>query len=405
MMQDLIIPDSVLERLAKTGPGLELWWDSSPLVYENWQNKLVDTATADKRDLLAAQLKRLYDPLNPAASVFRGVTTNPPLSLNAMKDNPEYWQTWVHDYHLKHPYEDVEQVFWALYKEIVKRGAEAFMPIYQASGYKYGHLSGQLDPRVAFDYETMLAQALELSQLSPNVMIKVPGTKEGVQVIRELTSRGISTNSTLCFVVSQFVAVAEAVQDGLLEARRKGVNLSGWRSVVTQMSARWENAKEFDRDAEVNEVRLDESLKRLASIAIFKRAHLIFRWRAYPSKMLICSLRMGPVENQQQRVWHLELTAGADAVFTLPPDYIAQLITQADHLTFQPRIWEEIPETAQVLLRRVPYFRRGFDEDGYTLEEFNTLPPLVSTYNQFSAATEKMVDFVRQALPVGAQAA
>ena len=48
-----------------------------------------------------------------------------------------------------------------------------------------------------------LAQALELANLSPNVMIKVPGSKEGYEVLKFLTSRGISTNNTLTFVLPQ----------------------------------------------------------------------------------------------------------------------------------------------------------------------------------------------------------
>jgi transaldolase len=65
----------------------------------------------------------------------------------------------------------------------------------------------------------MLRQASELAALSPNVMIKVPGTAEGLPVLRELTRCGISTNCTLAYTVSQFVAAAEEVQAGLAAAR------------------------------------------------------------------------------------------------------------------------------------------------------------------------------------------
>jgi transaldolase len=89
----------------------------------------------------------------------------------------------------------------------------------------------------------MLRQAYDLAALSPNVMVKVPGTREGTPVLRELTRRGIATNCTLAYTVPQFVAVAEQVQAGLREARTNDVDLTGWRSVVTHMSARWEDAR------------------------------------------------------------------------------------------------------------------------------------------------------------------
>ena len=80
-------------------------------------------------------------------------------------------------------------------------------------------------------------------------MVKVPGSREGIPVLRELTKRGISTNCTLAYTVPQFVAVAEAVDAGLSEARSSDVDLTGWKSVVTDMSARWEAAPEFVTEA------------------------------------------------------------------------------------------------------------------------------------------------------------
>lgn len=389
------IPESVIERLSKTTPGSEIWFDSSPLVFENWAQKLITEAPKEKRDILEVQLHRLYDPANINQSLFRGVTTNPPLSLNAIQDNPEYWKEWIRAYLIKKPTASVDEVYWELYKEIVRQGAQALLPIFNASAFRQGYLSGQVDPRSAFNAEQMLAQALELSSLAPNVMIKVPGTAEGIRVIRKLTARGISTNATLCYVLSQFIAVAEAVDGGLMEARRNGVDLTAWRSVVTHMCARWEDAVEFKEQAQAAGFSLATEFKRWGSICIFKRAYKIFRRRAYPSKLLICSLRLGPVINGEQRVWHLENTAGADAIFTLPPSFINQLFQEAGHIDFKPRIWEPVPEAILTELNKVPYFQRGMDEHGYTHAEFNTLSPLCSTYNEFSAATEKMVSFVR----------
>jgi transaldolase len=349
----------------------------------------------EKRSVLAEQLHRYYDPGSPAA-LFRGVTTNPPLSLTAIQDDPERWTQWIIGYLHEHPDRSVEEIFWALYKEIVRLGADAFRPMFEASGYRYGYISGQVDPRQAFDADRMLQQARELSALAPNVMIKVPGTAEGLTVLRRLTAQGVSTNCTLAYVVPQFVAVAEAVQSGLLQARANGVDLTRWRSVVTDMCARWENAPEFQAQAAQAGVELTPESKRWAGVAIFKRAYQIFRARAYPSKMLLCSVRMGPTEEGRLYVRHLEETAGADVVITLPPAFLTEFLTQADHVKFEPRIWKDIPDTEMARLQQVPYFNRAYESDGIAPDQFNTLPPLVSTYHEFAAATEKMVAFVRE---------
>ncbi|MCE1252631.1 MAG: transaldolase [Anaerolineae bacterium] len=387
-------PESVLERFLKTSPGLEVWWDSSPLVYPNWSEKLVSQAAPEKRDVLAAQLKKWYDPADAASTLFAGVTTNPPLSLAAMQNDPPRWQAWIKDYQTQHPKADVEDVFWALYKEIVRLGAEAFLPLFESSGYLKGHLSGQVDPRRFFDGELMLRQGLELAALAPNVMVKIPGTREGVDVIRELTARGISTNCTAGYIVPQFVAVAEAVQAGLAEARAKGVDLSHWRSVVTYMSARWENSPVFVEQAQRAGITLTEEDRRWAGVALFKKAYRVYRERAYPSKMLVCSVRMGP--NDKTRCAHLEEMAGASAVFTLPPNFLGELFTDGENLQFESRVWQDIPAEIMQRLQKIPYFKESYEPDGMKQKDFNTIAPLVSTFNEFSGATQKMVDFVKE---------
>ena len=395
MIADTFRP-SLLERFMATNSGLEVWWDSSPLVFESWRRKVLDLAPAERRAGLAAELLRLWDPAHPAETEFRGVTTNPPLSLAAMRDDPERWGAWIADYVRANPEAPTETVFWALYTEIVRLGAAAFHPLHAASGRRFGHLSGQVDPRRAFDPETMLRQALELAALGENVMVKIPGSKEGLGVLRALTARGIPTNCTSAYTVPQFIAVAEAVQAGLLEARAAGVDLTGWKSVVTDMSARWENMPEFAASAEAAGVTLSPEDRRWAGVAVFKQAQRVFRSRAYPSKMLICSVRVGPTIDGVTRCWHLEETAGADAVFTLPPAFLTDFVLHCDGLDFRPRIWDDIPADVFAKLRKVPYFVAGYEPDGATVDEFNAMPALQSTYREFSKATEDMVAFVAE---------
>ena len=392
------VPATILDRLRDTSSGLEIWWDSSPLVYPGWTKKLVATVAKDERETLVQQLRRLYDPSHPARTLFTGVTTNPPLSYLAIQDDPDRWSAWVREQALAHPDRDATGVGWALYKEIVRRGAELFRPVHEASDYAYGHLSAQVDPYTFFDAEAMLGQALELKALGPNIAIKIPGTLEGIGVLARLTALGVSTNCTAAYTVPQFIAAAEAVQAGLLEARTHRVDLTGWRSVVTYMSARWEGAPEFEQQAAQQGLSLSAEDRRWAGVAIFKNAYRIFRERAYPSKMLICSLRLGPVVDGSTRCWHLEETAGARAVFTLPPPFLTELFTKAEHLTFEPRIRHELPADVMERLQRIPYFNAAYRPDGLTPSEFNQLPPLLSTWKEFKEATDKIVAFAAQAI-------
>ncbi len=389
-----MIKKSVIEKLWEVNPEAEIWWDSSPIIFDRWRAKMIEKA-ADKEEM-KTWLDRLYHRDNPPGkNILRGVTTNPPLSYNAIKDDPEYWTRWVDQLIAEDRCKDTEVVFWQTYKEIVRRGAELYLPVFEATRYKYGFISGQVDPRIRQDVGKMVAQGIELHTISPNVMIKVPGTVEGYEVIRQLTARGIATNNTLAFIVPQFMACMKAVVAGLKEAGDKGVDLTRWRSVITAMSARYGTLGDLQKEAAERNIDLSEAEVRWAEIAIFKKAcRLVKESRDYPGKMLLCSMRMSPEVDGQIRSWHVEKSAGADIVYTCPPPYIEGLLEKGQHIEFSNQIEEPVPEKVMEKLMKIPYFKRGYAEDGYRPEEFNQHPALAATAKEFSGATQSMVDFV-----------
>ncbi len=389
---------SPLERLMETHPQLEIWWDSSPLVYSSWAEGLIKKSHRDHAHVVKEMLQRLFDPDHPEETLFRGVTTNPPLSLSVIKTHESYWAQVVDGLIEQNPCVDKETLFWLTYKEIVRRGAAMFRSVFERSHHRYGYLSGQVDPRSLYDREKMIAQAMELAGLGPNVMVKVPGTKEGYEVITFLTSKGISTNNTLTFVLPQLMACANAVRQGLAIAKENGVDLSRWRSVITHMTARYGDLGDLKTEAESLGLTLSEAEVRWAEIAIFKKAYRLLKEKGYPSKMLICSMRISPVIDGKKYCWHLEKLAGGDIVLTCPPTFIEGVLESLADTEFRPQIEEEVPTSILQKLRRIPYFEKAYHEDGLTHDEFNTHPVLLKTGAEFSKATETMVDFVARRL-------
>jgi transaldolase len=393
---------NLLEKLVQVSPGMEIWWDSSPVIFANWCRKLLaKTQEEGDREILRRQFARMYDGKDPAAWLFRGVTTNPSLSLQAIRDDEPYWKSVVQGMIRENKGIDRESLFWLLYKEIVRRGSDMFLPLFEKSGYREGYLSGQVDPRKCYDRDAMLKQADDLAAINPNVMIKVPGTKEGYEVIEILTARGISTNNTATFVLPQLMDCAKSVQRGLEKAKANGVDLSRWRSVITHMEARYGDLGGLRDFAKEKGIELTEAEVRLAELAIFKKAYRLVKERNYPSKMLSCSLRGGPKVDGVLKIWHLEEKAGADIVVTCPPTFIDEVIhfPGQENIVFEPgRIGKEIPKETLDKLLRVPYFERAYAEDGYSRDEYKSLPPLVKTVEQFSKATDDMADFAGKCL-------
>lgn len=394
----------VLEKLAATNPDCEIWWDSSPLVYESWKKGVLASAPAAKKADWEAQLTRLFDPATIDAEGrmgFGGVTTNPPLSLQAIQNDPDFWMQEIRRIAAENPQDDVEGIYWKTYLEVVRQSALMILPVYDASNGRYGYLSGQVDPRFVTDFDLMLAQGLQLAALGRNVMVKIPGSAEGYRVIEELTARGIATNNTTSFTVPQYVECMNAVSRGLERARAAGVDLSRWRSVITHMSARLGNVGDLKVQADLRGISLTPEEILHGEMAVLKRAYRHGKATGHPSKMLQCSMRVTDEgEGGTASSWHISKIAGGDFVYTCPPGYIAQLMQAEDRLPeFEASaIDEDAPAEVIEKLRQLPYFRQAYDFDGMLPAEFSRFAAFAATANEFAAATRRTVDFVARAL-------
>ncbi|MBN2582203.1 MAG: transaldolase [Planctomycetes bacterium] len=390
------VPASVIEELAATGGGIEIWWDSSPLIFKPWVDEVVGQACDCSKERLRTQLERLYCEKTPEKSVFVGCTTNPPLSWQAIQKDRPRWDAWIKAEHKKNPKMTQKELFWHTYRAVVKAGAEAFLPVFKKSNFKMGYVSGQVDPRILTDTAKMVEQGIALNKEFPNVMIKMPGTKEGVDAIEEMTARGIPTNATLTFALSQLTGVAEAVLRGLKRARASNVDLSKWRSVVTMMLGRLEDHAEFANQCKAAGIELTAEKKRLAGLAVFKKAVRLFKERGYESKMLAASMRTGPKVAGREKVWHLEHLAGGNVVLTVFPNVFEGLLAGYDAGELRPHIDDAVPQNVIDELLKTKYFQQAYNEDGLKPAEWISYPPVVATGTQFAEATDEMEAYIGQ---------
>lgn len=388
--------ESAVERLIKTNPDMEIWWDSSPLIFKGWVEKLVNAAEPSRKAPLKEQLLRLYNAEDPAKSVFRGCTTNPPLSWGAVQSDPKYWGDWIAKQSQTNPGLDQKKLAWVTYKEIVKRGAEMFLPIYEASHGRFGWISGQLDPRLFTEVDQMVKDADELRALGANVMVKVPASMQGMEVLRILASKGISTNTTTCFTLPQIMASADATMAGMKLAEKNKVDLSKWRAVITMMIGRLTEHEVLDMQAERKNIKLSWQDKHWYGIAVFRRAYRILTEGGYPSKMLACSMRAGPLVAGKMQYWDLQKLAGGDIVYTCPPYVLEPLFDAGDDMQFRPEIEEPVPQDVMDKMLQIPYAIQAYDPNGLALEQFNTHPATISTVEMFTKAFSSLEGFAAE---------
>ena len=150
-----------------------------------------------------------------AEDAVTGVTSNPTIFEKAISGSTDYDDAIrrMLDEGLSEP----RDVFFALAVEDIQMAADELRGAHEASGGADGLGSLEVAPNLAHDTKGTIAQARELwRRLSrPNVLIKVPGTAEGIPAIRELTADGVNVNVTLLFSVDRYREAAEAYLEGL----------------------------------------------------------------------------------------------------------------------------------------------------------------------------------------------
>lgn len=384
---------SAMQRLSETSDNMELWWDSSPLIFDTWKKEMLEKAEPLKKEMLEKQLTVLFDDKNPEDTLFDGVTTNPKLTRKVLDLLPDVVAPIVDEIIEGNKAKSDYLLAWKAYKEITKKGATLYMPLFEKSGFKKGYVSAQVDPRLVTDIKKMLHQAMELKELSDNIMVKVPGSHEGIYLTEILTSLGIPTNETLVFHVPQVVAVAEAVKAGLENGRKNKVDYSKWRSVITIMIGRFEERPEFEESARSVGMELTEELKRWSGIAIAKKAHQILNdpSNGYSSKLLLCSARPGPGDGN---IYHIEKVAGSNMVYTLNPEIIDDFMTICSQKKIYSQIKEPVPAEIMSKLEKIPYFMQGYEVDGIKREDFVDHTSFVMTREQFSDSMAEIEEYI-----------
>ena len=161
-----------------------------------------------------------------------GVTTNPAIFSNAISTSQLYQQDIIK---MRNQGMEVEDIITELTCSDVKDACDIFLDTFEKTNGIDGRVSIEVDPRYARDTEKTVAQARDLWKRigAPNLLIKVPATKEGLPAIRELIAAGISVNVTIIFSVSRYREVLEAYQSGIADRANSGNKSSDTHSVAS----------------------------------------------------------------------------------------------------------------------------------------------------------------------------
>jgi len=160
------------------------------------------------------------------------VTSNPSIFEKAIGSGTAYDREILE---LAHQGCSAAEIFDRLAIDDVRAACDVLAPVYLGSGGDDGFVSVEVSPKLAYDTEQTIAEAHRIFTAvdRPNVMIKIPGTKEGIPAVRACLQAGLNINVTLLFSLSQYDAVAEAYMDALEERLRRDLTLRGTSSVAS----------------------------------------------------------------------------------------------------------------------------------------------------------------------------
>jgi transaldolase len=229
----------------------------------------------------------------------------------------------------------------------------------------------------------MLEQGLRFAGLAPNIQVKFPATRAGIQAIELATAAGVNINATVCFTVPQAIAVAEAVERGLDVLAGRGGDVAAMAPVCTIMVGRLDDWMRIlvERD----DIAVHPDVLNWAGVAAFKRAYGIFRERQYRTRLLAAAYR--------HRLHWTEFVGG-DVVLTIPHAW--QVRFNGSGISPAVGIDEPVDAgTIKELLTRIPDFGRAFEPAGLTIEEFDSYGATVRTLRGFIKSYHDLVGTIR----------
>jgi transaldolase len=312
-----------------------------------------------------------------------GATCNPVIVLGVLKKEWALWKDRIPQLVREMPDAADEQVAWRLVEEMSIKAANVLRPVYQREKGRNGRLSIQTDPKLYRNASAIVDQAVRFSGLAPNMIVKIPVTRAGVQAIEEATFRGVSINATVSFTLPQAIAVAEAVERGLARREKSGQDIAMMGPVCTLMVGRLDDWLKVV--AEKNNIIADPRVFDWAGVAVMKKAYRIYRERGYRLRLLSAAFR---------NHLHWSQFIGGDVVISPPFEW--QLRYNASDVEPTCRMDDPVdPGIVAELEKKFVDFRRAYDEKGMKPEEFDEYGATRRTLRQFCKATDDLVSLVR----------
>jgi transaldolase len=303
--------------------------------------------------------------------------------MNVLNDEMHLWEDRIQKIIRDNPTWNENDVMWQVFEEIAVHGAGLLKPVFDKNNGLKGRLSIQTNPINYRNVKAITDQAVHFSKLAPNMQVKIPATSAGIKAVEEATYQGVNINATVSFTVPQALAVAEAVERGLNRRQEAGLDVSGMCPVCTIMIGR--NDDWMRIYAERQNIDVMPEAFNWAGIATFKKAYQLFQERGYRTRLLAAAYR---------NLYHWSALIGGDVILTIP--YSWQRKINDSDIEVKERMEDPVdPAYISELYEKLEEFRKAYDEDGLSIEEFDYYGASVRTLRGFIQSVHDLAGIIR----------
>jgi transaldolase len=291
-----------------------------------------------------------------------GITSNPAIFEKAIVGNAVYDQDIEAGIRAR---KSLDEIYESLVFTDIQLAADVLKPVYEKTKGIDGYVSVEVPPTISDDTEKTITEAFRYFKVidRPNVMIKIPGTPEGLPAVEKVIAAGINVNVTLLFSVQSYVDTAWAYIRGLEARVAKGEDISNISSVASFFLSRIDSnidARLEKAAAATSDVALQTKLRGLKGKAAIANAKIAYqeykeiiksdRWQALAAKgarvQRLLWASTGTKDPAYSDVMYVDGLIGNDTVNTLPPQTIAAC---ADHCDPASRIEANVPEARTMI--------------------------------------------------------
>ena len=306
--------------------------------------------------------------------------TNNPSYTQKMLDHPKYsdYAYGILDDVLRE-IDDDRKAAIEFQARMVKPVADKFMPLFKQSGGEHGFVSIQGDPFADDNAKDIVDQARYNRNVSPNICCKIPLTEPGLEAIEQLIPMGVPMNSTEIFGVSQMVALAETYEK---VARQSGKFPMMYMSHIAGIYDDYLRAY-----VKENDIQISTDVLHQAGLAVARKVYRIMTERAYK-----CIFIGGGARG----LHHFTEMVGGKVCITINWIGTADKLIEKNPPVMY-RLFNPVPDKViDELMEKLPDFRKGYLEDGLSVEEFEDFGPVQLFKSAFTKSWGKVLEIIKE---------